>query len=395
MASVAERLGVTKSDIIDPSSSDAAVKQAHAETHIIQETKTFFRNNGVNLDALRIKERNGTALLVKNLAHGTTEDEIRSLFEPVGRIKRLLLPPSGILAILEFFSPTDARQALSRLAYRNHRGSVLYLERAPLHLFEHNDERKTQADSSQVAHNDGPEEITLDGTTPSGSTLFISNLNFATTSPELTDLCRYLEGFLAAKVKTKVNSKNPSQILSMGYGFVEFRNAQQAQSALKALNGSNLDGHQLLVRFAQRSPYIGDENQAKSQDQNTKTHKTKIVIKNLPFETTKKDVRALLGPYGQLRSVRVPKKFDRSTRGFAFADFISGKEAANAIDALKDTHLLGRRLVLEFAADDAVDPEREIQAIEERVSKQTDAMNSEMVKGLGRKKFNVDAQDAE
>ncbi|KAL9625470.1 MAG: hypothetical protein Q9160_000533 [Pyrenula sp. 1 TL-2023] len=395
VASVAERLGVTKSDIIDPSSTDAAVKQAHAETHIIQETKAFFRNSGVNLDALRNKDRSGTALLVKNLAHGTTEDEIRSLFEPVGQIKRLLFPPSGVLAILEFASPADTRQALSRLAYRNHRGSVLYLERAPSNCFESNDERKTEADPLQLASHGASEGNPPSGAVQSGSTLFIRNLNFATTSTELTDLCRHLEGFLAAKVKTKVNPKNPSQILSMGYGFAEFRNAQHAQSALKALNGSNLDGHQLLVRFAQRSRYIGDKNQLKSQDQNTKHFKTKVVIKNLPFETTKKDVRALLGPYGQLRSVRVPKKFDRSTRGFAFADFISGKEAANAIGALKDTHLLGRRLVLQFAANDAVDPEREIQAIEERVSKQTDTMNSKMVKGLGRKKFNVDAQDVE
>jgi multiple RNA-binding domain-containing protein 1 len=47
----------------------------------------------------------------------------------------------------------------------------------------------------------------------------------------------------------------------------------------------------------------------------------------------------------------VPKKFDSSSRGFAFLEFVSRKEAENAFDALKHTHLLGRHVVLEWAED--------------------------------------------
>ena len=46
VSSVADRLGISKSDVLDPTSSDAAVKQAHAETHIIQETKAYFKQQG-------------------------------------------------------------------------------------------------------------------------------------------------------------------------------------------------------------------------------------------------------------------------------------------------------------------------------------------------------------
>ena len=63
--------------------------------------------------------------------------------------------------------------------------------------------------------------------------------------------------------------------------------------------------------------------------------------------------------------MRVPQKFDRSARGFGFADFISAREAENAMDALKNTHLLGRRLVLEFANEEAVDPEEEMAKLRE------------------------------
>ena len=72
--------------------------------------------------------------------------------------------------------------------------------------------------------------------------------------------------------------------------------------------------------------------------------RTKIIIKNLPFQATKKDVRSLFGAYGQLRSVRVPKKFDRSARGFAFADFVSSREAENAMDALENSYQSSTRI---------------------------------------------------
>ncbi|EEB97254.1 hypothetical protein MPER_03469, partial [Moniliophthora perniciosa FA553] len=55
--------------------------------------------------------------------------------------------------------------------------------------------------------------------------------------------------------------------------------------------------------------------------------------------------------HGHLKSVRLPKKFDSRTRGFAFLEFVSRHEAENAYDTLKHTHLLGRHLVLDWAEE--------------------------------------------
>jgi multiple RNA-binding domain-containing protein 1 len=55
--------------------------------------------------------------------------------------------------------------------------------------------------------------------------------------------------------------------------------------------------------------------------------------------------------HGQLKSVRLPKRFDRRSRGFAFLEFVTRHEAENAYNALKHTHLLGRHLVLEWAEE--------------------------------------------
>ncbi|KAL9116149.1 MAG: hypothetical protein Q9227_000519 [Pyrenula ochraceoflavens] len=385
MASVAERLGVNKSDILDPTSSDAAVKQAHAETHVIQENQAFFAANGINLKSFEHGEKGGKSLLIKNFPYGTKVEDLRALLEEHGKVERILMPPSGIIAIAEFLENRHAQSALKQLAYKNFRGSILFLEKAPRDLFALADasSKPQQLDdqSRTEPHMEGP---------PESSTLFIRNLNFSTTAADLVDFCSSLDGFLTAKVKTKVNPKRPAETLSMGFGFADFRSPSQAHAALKALNGYRLDGHDLVVRFAQRNLEATDAQRNKNQ---VTSPKTKIIIKNLPFEATKKDVRALFGPYGQLRSVRVPKKFDRSTRGFAFADFITSKEAENALSALKDTHLLGRRLVLEFAAEESVDPEAEIQAIEKKVGVQTEAINLRKAAGQGRRKFDPNAQD--
>ena len=47
----------------------------------------------------------------------------------------------------------------------------------------------------------------------------------------------------------------------------------------------------------------------------------------------------------QLKSLRLPKKFDGSHRGFAFVEFTTKQEAQAAVDALASTHLYGRHLV--------------------------------------------------
>jgi multiple RNA-binding domain-containing protein 1 len=391
MSSVADRLGVSKAELLDPTSSDAAVKQAHAETHVIQETKAYFASNGVNIEAFKGRERGNTAILVKNFSFGVKSAELRSLFEPYGQILRLLMPPSGTIAIVEFARPDQAQAAFKGLAYRKIGDSILFLEKAPKNLFDGTATTtalpETQAKSqgfstSDTFAADEPE-------TGMTSTLFIKNLNFITTNEKFLEVFRPLDGFVTGRIKTKPDPKRPGQTLSMGFGFAEFKTNAQAQAALAAMNGYKLDQHELVIRASHKGMDAAEERRREDTAKKIAARRTKIIIKNLPFQVTKKDIRSLFGAYGQLRSVRVPQKFDRSARGFGFADFISAREAENAIDALKNTHLLGRRLVLEFANEEAVDPEEEIAKIEKKVGEQVDRVKLQQLTGGGRKKFTV------
>ncbi|KAF4236458.1 hypothetical protein CNMCM6805_007564 [Aspergillus fumigatiaffinis] len=399
MSSVAERLGVSKADLLDPTSADAAVKQAHAETHVIQETKAYFTANGVNLDAFKQRERGNTAILVKNFSYGVKVDDLRKLFEPYGQITRLLMPPSGTIAIVEFARPDEAQKAFKGLAYRKVGDSILFLEKAPANLFDATSAPQTSVPETKAvsqgfstadtfAAEDADEPVVT-------STLFVKNLNFSTTNEKFTEVFRPLDGFVSARIKTKPDPKRPGQTLSMGFGFVDFRTKAQAQAALAAMNGYKLDQHELVVRASNKAMDAAEERSREDTAKKIAARRTKIIIKNLPFQATKKDVMSLFGAYGQLRSVRVPQKFDRSARGFGFADFVSAREAENAMDALKNTHLLGRRLVLEFANEEAIDPEQEIEQIEKKVGEQLDRVKLQKLTGTGRKKFTVGAQEDE
>ena len=396
MSSISDRLGVAKSELLDPTSSGAAVKQAHAETHIIQETKSYFTNHGVDVEAFKGKERGNTAILVKNFSYGTKSEELKKLFEVHGHIKKLLMPPSGTIAIVEYDQADHARSAFRSLAYRKFKDSILFLEKAPKNLFHdlqglpdsRTDEpakpRSVKPSATELLEGrDAPESANT-------STLFVRNLNFSTTTARLREVFQPLEGLVSAKVKTKADPKKPGQLLSMGFGFLEFRSKSNAQAALAAMDGHKLDGHELVIRASHKATDAAEERRKEDQAKKMASRRTKIIIKNLPFEASKKDVRSLFGSYGQLRSVRVPKKYDNSTRGFAFADFVTAREAENAVDALRDTHLLGRRLILDFAAEDAIDPEQEIEKMQQRVGKQADKVALQRLTGSGRKKFHVE-----
>lgn len=89
------------------------------------------------------------------------------------------------------------------------------------------------------------------------------------------------------------------------------------------------------------------------EDKVQRSHK--ILVRNVPFEASVKDVRQLFSAFGDLQFVRLPKKLHGtgSHRGFAFVEFVNRTDAKKAFGALSQiTHLYGRRLVLEWAKTD-------------------------------------------
>ncbi|KAL1873016.1 Multiple RNA-binding domain-containing protein 1 [Diaporthe australafricana] len=401
LASTADRLGVSKSELLDPTSADGAVKQAVAETQIIQETKAYFASHGVNVEAFKSQKKGDTAVLVKNFPYGTSLEELRKLFEEAagGNVLQILMPPSKTIAIVQFSQPVACRTAFAKLAYRRLGSSILFLEKAPADLFgdQQTSTQQPQADrSGGVQTTSGTDFLGQadDQDSQDTTSLYVKNLSFDTTTAQLADAFKALDGFVHAQVKTKTDVKKPGQVLSMGFGFVHFRSKAQAEAALKTMNGYVLDNHTLAVKASHKGHDAAEEK--RREDKAKKSARTKIVVKNLAFEASKADLRRLLGTYGKLRVVRIPKRYDSRTRGFAFAEFESPREAENCIRSLKDTHLLGRKLVLDYAEAEAVDAEEEIAKMQKKIGGQVNKVEVQKLtagKGSARQKFEIGADN--
>lgn len=398
MESMAAKLGVTKSQLINPENSSSAVKQALAEAHVIGDVRKFFEERGVDLASFNKKEKDDKVILVKNFSFGTTVEELGELFSQYGKLKRIIMPPSGTIAIIEFNDAPSARAAFTKLAYKRFGSSILYLEKGPKDLFtrepvenesiELSEPEKVveaKVSASDILGEPEVEEEEIEGPTVS---VFVKNLNFNTTVQQLSNLFKSLPGFVLATVKTKPDPKNAKKILSMGFGFVEFKSLAQANAAIATLEGHVLDGHKLQLKISHKQ---GIATSATAPSKPAKT--SKIIIKNLPFEASRKDLLELFGAFGHLKSVRVPKKFDQSARGFAFVEFNLLKEAENAMKQLEGVHLLGRRLVMQYAEQDSEDAEVEIERMTKKVKRQVGTQNLAAARLAGKSKIELEEKD--
>uniref|UniRef100_A0AAY4C4Y6 Probable RNA-binding protein 19 n=1 Tax=Denticeps clupeoides TaxID=299321 RepID=A0AAY4C4Y6_9TELE len=304
---IAEKYNTTKSQVLDhESQGSVAVRMALGETQIVQETRQFLLDNGVSLDSFSqaAGARSNSVILVKNLPSGVQVSELETLFSPFGSLGRVLLPPSGLTAIVEFLEPTEAKRAFTRLAYSKFQHVPLYLEWAPTAVFSTPAQISTtkppagtlKQAAEEEEEEEENEEDEEDESVP-GAMLFVKNLNFSTTEETLN---AFSPCFFRACV-------------------VSHRKKQTAK----------------------------------------KQTTSKILVRNIPFQATVKEVRELFCTFGELKTVRMPKKASGtgSHRGFGFVDFLTKQDAKKAFKALcHSTHLYGRRLVLEWAdTEESVD----------------------------------------
>ena len=381
---LADRLGLHKGEILNVkdglSSGDAAVRLALGETHIIEENREYFRKEGVDMDALvSVKgdtsgKRSTTAILVKNLPYDTELEELTRMFHGVGddAPQRILLPPSRTIALVEYGHATDARRAFRKLAYKRFKHVPLYLEWAPLAAkveSKPDNDTKEAATSSQTVDDDKAEE---EETVEPGvsHTIYVKNLNFATTEQELMRVFQnHVKSIRAVKIPTKTAPikkvrgggviDSDVKSLSMGFGFVECDSEESVRKAVRALQGTIVDGHALELKRSSKA-LTSNPKQHAAVPVKQGANPTKLMVRNVPFQATRKELLQLFGSFGHLKKVRLPKKFDGTHRGFAFVEFLTGQEAQTAMNTLSSTHLYGRHLVLEWASDkDDMDTLRE------------------------------------
>ncbi|KAG2378089.1 hypothetical protein C9374_008711 [Naegleria lovaniensis] len=376
MESMSKQLGVSKSELLlnnrDFSNVDdnAAVRMALAETELIKQTKEELQDHGINLDLLNKPagqvKLSRTVILVKNIPfHENTEKLKQELHDLFGfksrRISRIIIPSSKTIALIEFYEPVEARQAFTHLAYKNFYNVPLYLQWAPEGVLPPKKEEKKEESKKE---DKGPVRVADEGDDNQESTvLFIKNLNFKTTEESLKELLKIYKP-RSVRIVTE-NGK------SKGFGFAEFGSVKDAVKAHDELHGVELDNHILVIHYSniQSTVKTTTEPKLKKQEVSYKDEEKgvtvtfkKLVVRNVAFEATRQDLYQLFSTYGQVKTIRLPKKVgSNSHRGFAFVEFVSPKECHQAYQALKHSHLYGRTLKLEFSEDVNMENIRDVQ----------------------------------
>ena len=151
---VAKRLKIKKEDLLSQNNTDIAVQISAMETTIINETKEWLKQQGINLDILKGKRqdciRSKTIILVKNISNKTKKENLQNLLERYGNLVRFLLSPSNTLAICEYVNKKHAENCIKHLSYYELDGEPLYLEFAPEGLV--SDSKENNKNNVKINH---------------------------------------------------------------------------------------------------------------------------------------------------------------------------------------------------------------------------------------------------
>lgn len=371
---VAKQTGMDKKDVLSRDNSKLIVEVAAMETVIISKTKEWLESQGIDLNTFNNKRlsclRSKTIILIKNIDISSKEEDIKKLFERYGELTHFMISPLNVMGIAEFIDAKNAENCIKNLSFYEFNGLPLYLEFAPVGLKLKKEEQK-QNETSKTEFDEG-------------NVIFANNLSFDTTESKLSEI---FKDYPIVSVKIIKNKLKSNKNLSAGYGFVELKTSQDADKALRNLQGTILDSHSIkLSKAKSKIQNEEEETEAKQTMLNMKRKREnefadiekedfdeakddKLLVKNIAFEASKDEIRDLFKQFGDVKNVRLPQKVSGDHRGYAFIEFLTHEEAKGAFQKLSNTHFYGRKLVIEWAKKD-----KSVEDIREETQKKLNTM---------------------
>ena len=140
--------------------------------------------------------------------------------------------------------------------------------------------------------------------------------------------------------------KDKASGTSLGYGFVNYGTAAEAELAIQKLNGYHLESKVLKVSYARPSS-VAIKN-------------ANVYVANLPPQLSHTELEALFQPYGSIITSKILVDPDTGLgKGVGFVRFDKYAEAETAITALNGKQLVGSQqpLMVKFANPPKVTPQ--------------------------------------
>ncbi len=162
------------------------------------------------------------------------------------------------------------------------------------------------------------------------SNVFVKNLGPNATNKSLYELFKDFGEVFSVRLAQDYKGT------SKGYGYVQFRNPDDALRAIKEMNGKEIDGRKLLVDIYK----AGERRDRDSQ------RFTNVFVKNLPADvTTKEALDKIFARFGPRTSVGVfSREFEGKPSYYGFVNFEKPEDAAAAVNEMNEKEIGGSKL---------------------------------------------------
>lgn len=149
------------------------------------------------------------------------------------------------------------------------------------------------------------------------TSLYVGDLEQNVTDSQLYDLFNQLGQVVSVRVCRDLSTRR-----SLGYGYVNYSNPQDAARALDLLNFTPLNGKPIRIMYSHRDPSI------------RKSGAGNIFIKNLDKAIDHKALHDTFSAFGNILSCKVATDSSGQSKGYGFVQFDNDEAAQKAIEKL-------------------------------------------------------------
>ncbi|CAH1420342.1 polyadenylate-binding protein 2 [Lactuca sativa] len=161
------------------------------------------------------------------------------------------------------------------------------------------------------------------GAAPAGAqqfvptSLYVGDLEWNVTDSQLYDLFNQLGQVVSVRVCRDLSTRR-----SLGYGYVNYANPQDAARAMEVLNFTPLNGKAIRIMYSHRDPSV------------RKSGSGNIFIKNLDKAIDQKALHDTFSTFGNILSCKIATDSTGQSKGYGFVQYDAEESAQKAIEKL-------------------------------------------------------------
>lgn len=149
------------------------------------------------------------------------------------------------------------------------------------------------------------------------TSLYVGDLEMNVTDSQLFELFSQLGQVVSVRVCRDLSTRR-----SLGYGYVNYVNPQDAARAIEVLNFTPLNGKAVRIMYSHRDPSV------------RKSGSGNIFIKNLDKAIDQKALHDTFSTFGNILSCKIATDMTGQSKGYGFVQYDTEEAAQQAIEKL-------------------------------------------------------------